>query len=76
MDPLILFSRLILPAEREEDATPYFEYELTNYPPSPFKDGMMRNGNKASFCNFLTKGIPKRNLPTKIVQVIQGEALL
>ena len=65
-----------MPAEREEDATPYFEYELTNYPLSPFKDGMMRNGNKASFCNCLTKGIPKRNLPTKIVHVIEREALL
>ena len=48
IDPLILFSRPILPAEREEDATPYFEHELTNYPLSLFKDGMMRNGNKAS----------------------------
>ena len=42
IDPLILVSWLILLAERKEDATPYFEYELTNYPLLLFKDGMKR----------------------------------
>ena len=76
IDPLILFSRLILLVEREEETTPCFKHELTNYPLSLFKDGMMRSGNKASLRNYLTKGIPNANLPTEIVQVIDGGALL
>ena len=36
----------------------------------------MRSGNKASLRNYLTKGIPNANLPTEIVQVIDGGALL
>ena len=73
---MILFSRLILLAEREQDATPCFEYELTNYPLSLFKDGIIRSGNKASLRNYLTKGIPNANLPTEIVQLTEGGALL
>ena len=72
IDPLILFSRLILLGEREEGATPCFDYELTNYPLLLFKDGMMRSGSKASLRNYLTKGIPNANVPTEIVQVIDG----
>ena len=74
IDPLILFSRVILLTEREEDAT--VEYGLTNYPRLLFKDGMVRSSNKASLLNYLTKGIPNSNLPTEIVQVIDGRALL
>ena len=37
---------------------------------------MMRNGNKASLCSFLTKVTPNANLPTEIVRVSDGEALL
>ena len=63
-------------AQREEETTPCFEYELTNYPFSLFKDGMMRNGNKASLCSFLMKVTPNTNLPSEIVQVNDREALL
>ena len=76
INPLILFSRLILLAEREENATPCVEYGLTNYPFSLCKDGMMRSNNKTSLQNYLTKGLPKVYLPTEIVQVIDRGALL
>ena len=76
VNTLILFYRIILLAEKEEETTPCFEYELTNYPFSLFKDGMMRNGNKASLCSFLMKVITNANLTTEIVQVNDGEALL
>ena len=76
ISPLIIFSRLILLAEREEETTPYFEYELINYLFSLFKDGMMRNGSKATLCSFLMRVIPNANLPREIVQVNDGEALL
>ena len=36
----------------------------------------MRNGNKASLCSLFIKVIPNANLPTEIVQVNDGEALL
>ena len=75
-NPLILLSQLILLAEREEETKPCFEYELTNYPLSLFQYGMMVNGNKASLCSFLMKVIPKANLPTEIVQVNDGKALI
>ena len=73
INTLILFYRIILLAELEEETTPCFEYELPNYPFSLFKDGMMRNGSKASLCNFLVKVIPNANLPTEIVQVNDGK---
>ena len=63
-------------AEREENATPCVEYGLTNYPLSLCKDGVMRSSNKTSLRNYLTKGVPNANLPTEIVQVIDGGALL
>ena len=76
INPLILFSRHILLAESEQEATPCFEYELKNYAFSLFQNGMMRNGNKASLCSFLMKVIPNANLPTEIVQVNDGKACL
>ena len=76
ISPLILFCRLIFLAEREEKTTQCFEYKLTSCSFSLFKDGKMRNGNKASLCSLLIKVIPNANLPTEIVQVNDGEALL
>ena len=76
INPLILFSQLILLAEREEETALCFKYELTKYPFSLFKNGMMRNGNKASLCSFLIKVILSANLLTEIVQVNDGVALL
>ena len=73
---LILFSRPILLAELEEKTTPFFEYEFTNYTLSPFKDGMIRNGDKASLCSFLMKIIPNASISPEIVQANDGEALL
>ena len=40
---------------------------------SLFKDGVMRNGDKASLCSFLMKGILNGNLPTEIVPVKDGK---
>ena len=76
VNPFILFSWLVLLAEHQVETTPCFEYELKNYPFSFFKDGMMTNGNKASLCSFLMKVIPNANLPSEIVNVNDGEALL
>ena len=47
VDPVQLFSRLILIMERSDNLTQYFKYELTPEPTSQFKDQMMRKNNKA-----------------------------
>ncbi len=47
IDPTILFSRLIAIVEREEDTKLYFDYELSSFPTSLFKDGFMRKGVKS-----------------------------
>ena len=49
IDPTILFSRLIAIVEREEDMEPYFDYELSSFPTSLFKDGFMRKGVKSQY---------------------------
>ena len=59
VNPLILFSQLISIAERGDETTPCFDYELTNYPFILFKDGMIRNCNKTSLCSVLMRGISK-----------------
>ena len=45
-------------------------------PTSIFKDGMMRKPNKATLRNFLTKNIPKNELPVAFTCLIDGGALL
>ena len=79
INPLILFSQLILLAEHGEETTPCLnmtlQITLWGYK-SLFKGGVIRNGDKASLCSFLMKGILNANLPTEIVPVNDGEALL
>ena len=41
-DPLILFSRLIVLMQRYDDASSFFEYELSVIPTCLFKDNIMR----------------------------------
>ena len=41
VDPSMLFHRLILVAERDNSVRECFQYELTPYPVSLFKDGLM-----------------------------------
>ena len=68
INPLILFSRHILLAERGQETTPCLKQELSRR--------YMRNGNKVSLCSFLIKGITNANLPTEIVPINNGEALV
>ena len=48
VDPIILFTRLTAIAERENDVEKYFSFAMTPYPPSLFKDSLMRKADKAS----------------------------
>ncbi len=57
VEPLILFSRLLVLLERCEDTTPYFQYELTPFPSSLFKHSLMRKPNKSVLGTSLTSGV-------------------
>ena len=62
----VLFTRLTALAGRNEDPLQNFDYELTTYPMSLFKDGVMRKAYKAATRNEIlpketsTDGIEKR----------------
>ena len=47
IDPTVLFLRLMLLVERSEDPPSCFNYELTPYPTSLFKDKVMRHPNNS-----------------------------
>jgi len=54
INPIILFSRHITIVQREEDMSPYFDYKLTAFPTSLFKDNFMRKSVKAQLAKSLT----------------------
>ena len=53
IDPKVMFTRMVVFAEREESLEPFFEFELTTEPMSLFKVGMMRKPNKPSLRKVL-----------------------
>ena len=55
IDPLVLFSRLIVLIQRTTDICGYFAYELAPVPTALFKDNMMRKPNKSSLAKALDK---------------------
>ncbi len=57
VEPLIMFSRLLVVLERCEDTTPYFQYELTPLQASMFKHSVMRKPNKSVLGTCLTSGV-------------------
>lgn len=74
INPTLLFNRLSALAGKEENVEKYFGYELTTYPMSLFKEGMMRKPDKASLRNrILTK---EMSSPSVVKKIIDGGALL
>ena len=72
-----MFVRLAAVAQREENVEEYFEYEMTNYPTSIFKDNMMRKPDKASLRKIILPEeiqIPNKNFTG--THVLDGGALL
>ncbi len=53
IDPTILFTRLIAVVLREEDTSPYFEYELIAFPTSLFRENFMRRAVKTQLAKSL-----------------------
>ena len=75
-DPMLLFNRLILLAQREDDMAGCFNYELTPSPTSLFKDGLMRKANKAMLKKAITQNIEPSEENPYTMYVIDGGALL
>ena len=76
-DPTTLFIKLAAVAQREEIVEEYFDFELTSYPLSLFKNGMMRKSDKATLRKVLLPEedqIDPSNLTNNFV--IDGGALL
>ena len=72
IDPHSLFHRLILVAERLQSIKVCFEYELTPYPMSLFKDSAMRKPDKPSLCRDFIKDLSDEALPPNAQYVIDG----
>ena len=49
IDPMLLFSRLLIQVERSENIQFLFAYELASIPTALFKNNMMRKGKKVFF---------------------------
>ena len=64
INPTTLFVRLVAIAQREEDVSQYFQYELSAYPTSLFKDGYMRKPVKPKL---------RQSLVDETVNVREGE---
>ena len=78
IDPLTLFLRLLVVVERkpENEIANYFNYELTPYPMTLFKNGgNMCSSKKSALKTFLLKNVKKAD-PTESTRIIDGGALL
>ena len=77
IDPLTLFLRLLVVVETkpENEIANYFNYELTPYPMSLFKDGKMCSTKKSALKTLLLKNV-KETDPTESTRIIDGGALL
>ena len=58
IDPLVLFGRLSLLNQNQENAATHFMYELAQEPPSLFKNGLMRKATKSTLRQNLLKNSP------------------
>ena len=77
VDPMLLFSRLLVLIEREEEIREYFRFELTGFPISLFKNGMMRKANKSKLAKALKKNISSNSYQAdQSFHVLDGDALL
>ena len=81
INPLALFLRLITVIERQPqiDIKSYFEYELTPFPMSMFKDGLMRTAAKHKLKDFLLTNVSPSEVehePSQTFTVMDGGSLL
>lgn len=79
INPEILFTRLTAISQQQGEMEMYFEYEMSAFPLSLFKDGLMRKPDKPSLRKVLMPesfAVQKDQLPKDLVYVVDGGALL
>ena len=76
INPTILFSRLIAIIQREEEISPYFDYELTVIPTSLFKDNTMRKTPKSQLAKAVANNVQPCEHNVQATHVIDGGALI
>ena len=74
IDPSVLCTRLFALAQRENDVSHYFEYELSVEPPSLFKNGLMRPADKPKIRDAFI-GKTKQSKPAGINVIDGGDVL-
>ena len=77
VDPLLLFTRLLVLVEREEDMKRYFRYELTSIPTSLFENGMMRKAGKSNLARSIKQDVsPNSPTSNQRSHILDGGSLL
>ena len=78
VDRLTLFLSLSVIVEKkpEKEIEDYFYYELTSFPMSLFKDGLMRSAQKHKLKNYLTRRILPMPYAPNSFRIADGGALL
>ena len=76
IDPNMLFHRLVLVGERQNNLRECFSYELTPYPMSLFKDGLMRKPVKPNLYRDFTTGLVEAHIPSSVQYVVDGGYLV
>lgn len=61
---------------RENDVSTYFQYEISTYLTSMFKNAVMRDANKSKLREYFTKDVKQCKLTTNTAHVADGRALL
>jgi len=72
INPIILFSRLITIVQRKEDMSPHFDYELTAFPTSLFKDNFMCKSVKAQLAKSLTDSMDSSEHRRQVMHALDG----
>ena len=75
IDPLVLFARLSLLNQNQENAAAQFIYELSQEPPALYKNGLMRKATKSTLRQHLVKKAPNATEQCEFT-VLDGGALL
>jgi hypothetical protein len=76
IDPYTLFHHLITAGERCGKLQDCFEYELTPYPMSLFKSGLMRKPDKAGLYRDFVKDLTYAAKPSQMTYVMDGGYML
>ena len=76
VDPMLLFTRLLVLVERDDDMKACFKYELTPIPASLFEHGMMRKPNKSALGRAIKQYVSAVTPPVSSFRVLDGGALL